>query len=239
MPAAIAVVLVIVLAGAAIFAMPAGADTPEADGINGTAISVSTSASTTAAPDLAVVNVAVVERADTADEARQLVADAVADLRAELAAAGIDEDAIDTTGYRIHVDYRYDDGKREPRGYVATQSFEIEAPAVDQAGEVIDAAVAGGATQIDGVQFTLSDERRQELRAGVLAGAMDRAKADADAIAGAADLTVTGVESVSTGSVGYGPVYYDGAERATDGSTVIDPGPVTVSASVSVTYVAE
>lgn len=238
LPAGIAVGLIVVLAGAVVLAGPASADTPDVDAANATSISVSASASSTAAPDRALVSVAVVERAESADDARQQLATAVATLREELTAAGIDEDAIETTGYRLQMDYAYHDGDREPRGYVATQSFEIESPAVDRAGEVVDAAVAGGANRIDGVQFSLSDERRQELRATVLADAMDRARADADAIAGAANLNVTGVDTVSTGNVGYVPMFYDAAERAGDG-TVIDPGPVTVSASVSVTYLAE
>lgn len=236
LPVGIVVVLLAVAAGAVAFAGPASAQ--DGPSINGTEISVSASASTTAAPDLAVVNVAVVERAESADAAREAVATAVEQLRAELESAGIGADAIHTTGYQLRADYRYDDGERELRGYVATQRFEIEAPAVDRAGEVIDAAVAGGANEIQGVQFTLSDERKQELRASVLEDAMDRARADADAVAGAAGLTVSGVQSVSTGSNGYVPPYYADAERA-DTGTVVDPGPVTVSANVDVTYVAQ
>lgn len=236
-PVAVVLLVLSVAAVGVLLSGPAVAD----DGPDGnTTISVSASASTTVAPDLATVRVSVVERADTAEAARDGLASAVADLRAELDAAGIDEDAISTTGYHLQADYRYHDGEREMRGFVATQSFEVEAPAVDRAGEVIDAAVAGGANRIDGVQFTLSDDRRQELRADVLTDAMDRTRADADAIASAAGLAVVGVESALTNNGGYGgPIYYAEADGArSSAETVIDPGTLTVSASVSVTYLA-
>jgi uncharacterized protein YggE len=227
--------LVALVVAGAILSAPAIAD----DGPDGnTTISVSASASATAAPDVATVRLSVVERADSAEDARAGLASAVETLRAELDAAGIDDDAISTSGYYLQADYDYHDGEREQRGYVATQSFAVDAPAVDRAGAVIDAAVAGGANRVDGVQFTLSDERRQDLRADVLTDAMDRSRADADAIASAAGLSVVGVESVSTGGNSGGPIYYAEADGRADAGTVIDPGTVDVSVSVSVTYIA-
>jgi uncharacterized protein YggE len=100
-------------------------------------------------------------------------------------------------------------------------------------GEVIDTAVDSGATSIDGVQFTLSDEQRASLRATALDRAMSAARTDADGLASTADLTITGVRHVSTGAefVPYASARFEDA-------TTLQPGPVTVQVSVDVTYAA-
>lgn len=85
--------------------------------------------------------------------------------------------------------------------------------------------------------FTLSDETRAELRAVALERAMAAAQADAETIASSSELSIVGVRSASTdGGVGVGPVY--GPEATDRLDTTFDPGSVTVTATVAVTYVA-
>lgn len=230
----LAVALLFVVAG---FAGPGGASVQE--GEEGTStISATASGTVEAEPDLAVVQVAVVQRADSANAARQALANNVSRLRTALAANGIADDQLRTVAYFIDEDVEFtDEGERIVHGYVATQAFEIELPNVSRAGPIIDIAVNEGATRVEGVTFTLSDDRQRQLRTEALGVAMENARADADAVAAGANLTVTGVHSVSTGDV-----FFAGQERAfaeaeaADAGTVIDPGPVSVTASVSVVY---
>lgn len=208
-------------------------------GPEGPSVTVSAQGQVDAAPDLAVVNLAVVARADSADAARQQVADGVESMRQALRDAGIPDEAVSSTGYNLHVEYDYNGEEREVVGYRAGHSFTVELDDVERAGEVIDVAVSNGATNVNGVQFTLSDERRQELRAQAIEQAMTNARSDADAIAAAGDITLAGIHSASTSDGGYypGPMY---AERAADGaagaSTTLEPGTVTVTATVTVVY---
>jgi hypothetical protein len=199
-------------------------------------ISVSSSATVEAAPDLAVVRVAVEAEADTADEARAQVADATERMRTALRDAGIDDENVTTEAFNVYLQYDYRNEEREPDGYRAVHAYRIEV-APDRAGEVIDAAVGSGATQVSGVQFTLSDDRRQDLREEALVLAVENARADAEAVAGAAGVSVGSVQSISTSS-DFGPVYPFAEARASDagGSTVVEPGPVSVTASVNVVY---
>lgn len=103
---------------------------------------------------------------------------------------------------------------------------------------MIDTAVANGANDVDNVEFTLSADRRNELEEQALEGAMDRAETKATTIAERADLTIEGVETVTTVDRGYRPYAAEAtATAAGDGaSTDIDSGPVTVTAQVKVTY---
>lgn len=208
---------------------------------DGPTVSVSSSGQVDAAPDLAVVNLAVVARADSADEARQQVAAGVESMRQALRDAGVADDAVSSSGYHLSLEYDYTGEKREVVGYRAIHSFTVELDDVDRAGEVIDVAVSNGATSVNGVHFTLSDDRRQALRAQAIEEAMQHARSDAEAIAGAGDLDLTGIVSVSTTNVGYpGPIYAERGDAADGGgATTIEPGTVTVSATVSVVYGAD
>ena len=231
--------LAVTLAGLLLLA---GCTAPLQTGASATAesdptISVSGTGQVSAEADLAVVSVAVTARADSADDARGQVADGVASVREALADAGVPEDAV-TTAY-FSVQPSYDDEDRIPDSYRATHALRIETDPA-RAGEVVDLAVGNGATEVNGVQFTLTDETRDDLRSEALAQAVDRARADADAVAGAADLEISGVQSISVGgSYSPGPFYAETAADARGGSTSFAPGPVTVSASVSITYAVE
>jgi uncharacterized protein YggE len=202
----------------------------------GPTVSVSATASASADPDLAVVRVSAETTADTANAARGQVARDIGRVRAALSDAGVPDANVTTTTFGIAPVYDYGRGERELVGYRAVHSLAVDV-GPDRAGDVIDLAVGAGATSVDGVRFTLSDERRAELRATALDRAMDAARADADGIAGAADLSVTGVRRVSTGSA-FVPYPATRLEDAAGGETVIQPAPVTVTGTVDVTYAA-
>jgi hypothetical protein len=209
-------------------AVPADASDPT--------VSVTGTGTVSAEADLAVVSLAVTAQESSADAARERVATGVDAVRTALREAGIPEDAV-TTAY-FSVQPRYDDEDRVPDGYRGVHALRVEVDPA-RAGEVVDVAVGAGATEVDGVQFTLTDETRDALRAEALTQAVERARADADAVAEAADLRIVGVQSMQVGgSYGPGPFYAEAADSAR-GATAFAPGPVTVSASVSITYVVE
>lgn len=90
------------------------------------------------------------------------------------------------------------------------------------------------------MQFTLTDETRASLREQALTSAVETARADSDTMAAAADLSVTGVRQIST-SGGFAPAFDVRFKESVGGGTVttLEPGPVTVEATVSITYTAE
>jgi len=239
---------------------------------NGTSIDVSATGSATANPDVAVLSVAVVSTADSADAARAAVAQNVSSLRDSLAAAGVAKDDIVTTTYRVNERVEKHSvpvtaggstsGSRTSGGsvsagssstgstvgthvevkhtYEAVHGFEVTIRDPSRAGDVLDAAVSGGANRVNGVRFTLSDAKRTALRQRAIHAAMADAHSQATAVANASNLTITSLDSVSVGATP-GPIAY--ASSASGGSTtapktVIDHGPVTVTASVHATYTA-
>ncbi|MEF8787066.1 MAG: SIMPL domain-containing protein [Haloarculaceae archaeon] len=213
-------------------AAPAPGDTA---GENAT-ISVSASATASTAPDTVQIRAAVVATASDAETARRQVAENVSRTRTALAESGITDDQFRTRQFDIRT-------VREPRPndsrqtrYRAVNEFEIEV-SPDRAGAVIDIAVGNGTNQINGVTFTLTDETRRDLREQALRDAMANARADANTVAAASNVTVQSVKSVSTSEMGFSPFESRLAGGvAEDASTVIEPGPIEVSATVSVTY---
>jgi hypothetical protein len=201
----------------------------------GPTIAVSATGRASADPDLAVVRVSVTAEAASADAARSTVAADAERMRTALRDAGVPDDAVRTVSYAIAPRYDYGGDERSVVGYRAVHAYAVEV-APDRAGSVVDVAVANGASTVDGVTFTLSEEARADLRAQALDRAVTAARADADAIAAAAGLAVTDVREASTAAdVGFRPVYRV-AEADAGASTTLEPGSVTVTASVHVTY---
>jgi hypothetical protein len=159
-----------------------------------------------------------------------------------LTAAGIPQDALKTTGYNIYPVY---DTTKLPFGqkiiaYHVSNSLTITLHDVNRTGEVIDIGVANGINQASSIQFLLSDEQAQMLRTEALKEASDRAAADARTVAAALGVTISSVKSVDVGG-GYSPpvLFQNYATRdAASGAapTPIQPGDVTVTATVTVTY---
>jgi uncharacterized protein len=162
-----------------------------------------------------------------------------------LVAIGIPRDALKTTGYNIYPvyeDYSKSVIDQKIRTYQVTNTLTVTLHDVNRTGDVIDVAVANGINQASSIQFLLSDEQSQVLRTEALKKAVSRARADADTVAGALGTSITGVQSADI-SGGYSPVLFENYQYAGGDAlmkaatpTPIQPGDITVSAQVSVTY---
>jgi uncharacterized protein YggE len=147
------------------------------------AVSASGEGSVTVRPDAARVTVAVVKQAPTAAEA--------ASQNATVAAAVIDairrllgpNSEVRTITYNLAPVYTSPRDGTPPQimGFVATNFIEAIASDPNLAGRVIDAAVAAGASRIDGIRLFLRDD--QTARSQALRTASQRARAKAEAIA--------------------------------------------------------
>jgi len=234
---AILLVIVVALAGSA-------AASP-LDPVSDRVIHASGSGNVIGTPDRAQVSLAVETENPDVKAAQQENAVKMAQVIDALAAAGIPKDALKTTGYNIYP--VYDDIKplsgstpgQKARTYRVSNTLTVTLHDVNRTGEVIDIAVANGINSANSIQFMLSDEQAQVLRTAALNKAVARARADADTVASALGVGITGVRDADISS-GYTPVLYDnyleGSAMKSAAPTPIQPGDVTVTATVSVTY---
>jgi len=228
-------VLLLVAVGAATAVTPAEqTDQPTKQ------IDVAASAEVSAQPDQAVLRLGVVATAEDAQTARDQVAANATALRSALTELNISADQIETAYYDIG-EVRDRAEPERTSGYRAVHALEVTLNDTDTVGDVIDAAVDNGANRVDGVSFTLSEEKRHELRQDALEKAMDRARTDADTLANSSGLQIAGASSISASDVHVTPYRVEQAMMASGGdgavaSTTIESGPVDVSASVQVVY---
>ena len=238
-PAAIALVVLVLLSGC--MGAFAADDAASSASTSNRTVNVAATGQVSAEANQAVVRAAVVAHGDDAETARKRLAENASRLREGLADAGVDSSQITTSGYDIRQEYRdrREKTNQEP-SYVARQSFAITLNDTSRAGEIIDVAVQNGATRIDGVRFTLSTQRRDELKQAALEDAMDRARTKAETLAAQSDMTIVEATTVTSTEYNHGPVYAEATAVAdSGGSTNIDGGPVTVTATVNVVYEAE
>jgi uncharacterized protein YggE len=212
-----------------------------ADTSNDHTITASGTGSVIGTPDRAQISLAVetensdVRVAQAANAARMT---AVMDA---LTAAGIPKDALKTTGYNIYP--VYDESKllygQKITGYRVTNTLTVTLHDVSRTGEVIDIGIANGINQANSIRFFLSDEQNQALRTEALKEATARAASDAQTVASALGVSISSVKSVDIGG-GYSPVIYQNyamSEKAVGGaSTPIEAGDITVTATVTITY---
>lgn len=223
----------VALAGAPQAQEPVGVD---AAGSAGATVSTSGSGQASAEPDLAVIHATSVARADDPATATDRLARNVSALRNALDEENVSDDQIRTTNYDLS-----DASERRGPGlppnetsYRAQQTLAIEVTDVERVGAIVDVAVANGATGIRGVQFRLSEERERDLRTRALERAMTDARTRATTLASSEGLQITGVQAIEAGGSPGRPVLE--ADASAGAGTTIDPGPVSVDATVQVTY---
>jgi uncharacterized protein YggE len=196
---------------------------------SGTSITVSGSGTVNATPDRASFDFGVTTNASTAADALGRSSDQARAIVSALEKAGVDSSDIQTTDVSLWPQTRANG--TEIVGYTASDSVNVTAP-LAKAGNVVDAAVGAGANNVSGPNLDTSD--KSSLYDNALKQALADARGKADAIAGAAGLSITGVEKVTEGSPGPVPVYAQTLDAKA--SVAIEPGTQQIQASVTVTY---
>lgn len=202
-------------------------------------VSVSAAGSAQATPDQVTVRVAVVETGQDAPTVRETLAENVSQMRSALEEIGVSDDQIQTNRYDLSRDFRRPPGPDEKpqRLYRGEHSFVITVSDLNKTGQIIDTAVANGATNVEDVSFTLSQEERRELRTEALRDGMTNARSQAETLADASELTITGVHSVQTSENAHRiPMEAPVAAADGGGGTAVESGPVNVRVQVQVTY---
>ncbi len=212
----------------------AGAPTSGSDATLHT-LTVSASGKVTVIPDVARVYLGVTLTKPTVKAARDSAAKVMTDVIAAIKGLGIADADIQTSG--LSLSSRYAKGtSTKIAGYVITEQVQVTVRDLDRAGDVVDAASAKGATDVNGISFEIADPAKAQNDAR--AAAVIAARASSLAMASAANVTLGAVVSISDGWAP-GPIYYGGASAApmpADLRTPIQPGTQDISAAVTVVF---
>ncbi|MGH7662618.1 MAG: SIMPL domain-containing protein [Vulcanimicrobiaceae bacterium] len=205
----------------------------------GPTLSVTGDGSVSEAPDRASLGISLIANDDAAAVATSQNNTTYSAVVARLGKLGIAERDVRTTGFNINFVPKPEAGAqyKPPRtGYIVTRELAVTIDNLSLVGRAIDAAVAAGATQIDGVSYGLRDT--QTAYAKALAVAMHDATVQAAALAAAAHLRLGPIQTLTAPralpvSPLQEPVFRTAAAAV---PTTIPPSAIEVRASVIVTY---
>jgi uncharacterized protein YggE len=186
-------------------------------------------------PDEATVRLGVTKQARTAAEAQAQANEVIQPLLSRIDALGIDRKNVQTSRLMLNPVYSSQPGAQTIVGYRATSTLSIRLTDFTLIGKVIDASIAVGGNTLEGVSFGLRDDMSARLEA--LKQAAQEAKAEA--LAAALGVRLGVLFEVVEGGASWAPMAMDFAktEAMVQAETPVEPGQITVTASVTVRYV--
>jgi len=192
-------------------------------------ITVQGTASVTSVPDRAELSFGVESQGQSAKAALAANATEMRKVIAAVKAAG----GTDVKTQSVSLSPRYNE-TNEVQAFVATNAVSASIKDLAKAGAVIDAAVNAGANQVYGP--SLSTGHQTELYRQALKAAVANARANAQVLAAAANLSLGRVTAIVEGGGGPQPLPYAADKAMVVESTPIEPGTQQTTASISVTF---
>ena len=205
----------------------------------GPVVELTVSESVEAEPDIATVSAGVTTQARTAVEAMRTNAQAMNAVVDRIEQLGVAERDIQTSGINLGAMYDYDQSTQRQvfRGYQASNRVSVRLRDIQRTGEVLDALVAAGATDLGGPEWSIDDDTA--ARAQARSAAMERARAQAleyARLAGYSDLRLLEINETVAPSRPMPIIAQMARAEAADASTPVRPGMVEATVIVTVKY---
>jgi uncharacterized protein len=206
-----------------------------------TELSVTGTGSVTLPPDLATVAASIETNSESVSEAMSQNNARYDRVVAALARAGVARADVRLSNYSVNYNPKPQvispDNGGVRYGYTVSRDFSIKVRKIGDAGKVVDACTAAGATGINGVSFGLADSGAARNRATDIA--VGDARARAETLAQAAHLRVVSLKSLNLGG---GPIVPQPMMRMAAGAiapaTQLDQSDVNVTVSVDAVFLA-
>jgi len=224
------------LIAASLLAAPAAAEVQVTN--NGPVVELTVNENVQAEPDLVTVSAGVTTQASTAVEAMRTNATQMTAVIARIKALGVPERDIQTAGINLGAQYDYDQARQRQvfRGYQASNRVSVKLRDIPRTGEVLDALVAAGATDLGGPDWSIENDTaaREQARRQALDTARSQALAYAHA-AGYADIRLL---EISETIAPQPPMPYLRGVRAeaAQAATPVQPGMVQAGVTVRIAY---
>ncbi len=188
-------------------------------------------------PDIATFSTGVQTMAPTATGAVRLNNTQMASVVARLKKLGIADKDIQTTQISLNQQFDYRDGQQVFKGFQASNMVNAKLRDLTKLSAFLDALAIDGATNFNGPTFGVDEDSKfkEAARDKVWSTAMTRAKSMARK-AGYADVRVLRVEESDSQSVGFPVPVMARAMDASEKSTPIAPGELSIGTTLSFTF---
>lgn len=156
-------------------------------------------------------------------------------------------DYIKTSNYSAHPTYRYVNGKRIFEKYEVSNNIIVHTKTIDKISTLIDRSITLGATNIDSLNFSLSE--KDNYCADLLSNATKKAKERANVVATSIGSSVNGIRNIDAACTlnRYGMSYarnslMKSAGAAMDGAVMeeaapnIEPGVIKVYSNINASF---
>lgn len=203
-------------------------------------LSVSATAKAESTPDIAVVTLGVVSEGSTAQSVKDQSDNKMNQVLSFIKQSGIEARDIKTSQFYISPKYSYSNQQQTLVGYQVNQTITIKVRNIDkssqQLGVIVDGAIANGANQIQGIDFSF--ENNENLVQNARKNAINKAKINALQIAQDAGLKLGRIVNVVTADSGNpGPMLtHSMALAKANPSSQIELGSQEVFATVTVIF---
>ncbi|MBT3249169.1 MAG: SIMPL domain-containing protein [Candidatus Pacebacteria bacterium] len=193
-------------------------------------------------PDEARVYLGIDVGGQTVAEAQSEANEVINSITTAVKKLGVDEKNIKTQNYSLNPNYDYESPERTIIGYRVNTQILVKINDFEKLNQVIDTATNLGANQVGGINFSLSEDKQEELRKEARKEAIDEAKENAKELAKLAGIKLGKVVNITESNGGnYPQPLYARAEMALDGGgleapTQINPGSETYRYSVTLSY---
>lgn len=205
----------------------------------GPVVELTVNESVEAEPDIATVGAGVTTQDATAVEAMRANARAMTSVVERIKQLGVAERDIQTSGINLGAMYDYDRTSERQvfRGYQASNRVSVKLRDIQRTGEVLDALVAAGATDLSGPDWSIDDDTA--ARAQARRAAVERARAQAleyARFAGYPNLRLLEINETIVPSRPMPMMRQMAVSEAADASTPVQPGMVEAGVTVTVKY---
>jgi uncharacterized protein YggE len=143
---------------------------------------VEASGKVTTIPDTAEINLGIQVNKSTVQAAQKEANQIINKITQAVKKLGIDEKYIKTINYSLYPNYDYQAGQKII-GYNANLTLQVKVKDFDKINQVIDQATALGANQVGSLNFTIDEERQEQLKTEARKQAIEKAKEKAQQIA--------------------------------------------------------
>lgn len=190
-------------------------------------------------PDIAYIYIGVHDEAPTASEAVEANKAHTTAVLEALKSAGVDEKDLRTSNFSIWPSQQYaPDGTVSGTIYMVDNSVYVTVRDLDSLGDLLDDAITAGANSVNSIQFDVADKTAAVKEAR--AKAVEDAKRQAQELADASGVTLGDIQNLSFYDNSAYPSYEGkgggGAVMAVDVAVPIQPGQLTITVNVSMTY---
>lgn len=190
-------------------------------------------------PDIALLSIGIQVQKKTVVEAQQVAIEAMSAMMDVLATYSINEIDIQTQQFSIQPVYNWENGRQILLGYSVTNNVIVKIREIDDAGSIIDAAVAAGGdyVRVNSISFIVDDP--ETYYADARKEAMENAEIKAMQLAELSDLKLGKPTYVKENSNDISPpiIYRDFDEGVSNiPETSISPGEIEIQLTVEVHY---